>query len=231
MVRRDQAAHLMDRLSVREQRSGMTIRAHAQLDQIKSWRLRALEPKGIAQLRLIPSRRDVGLELALHAVNLRRAHRHMVEHRLARHAEIRVGVVRRNAALIHPEELQLVPRHARPPGLSRIGQQRESSLRRRAAAHRDARPAARLNCCFDLLHKILRRACGERRRIGDHIILNFELPGHNSPRLQHYITRPNVPTPLAPLTPLPCSYLPRYTRYCCSITPDARARASLARLN
>ena len=47
--------------------------------------LGAFQPEAVPQLRLVPRRRHFRLQLTLHAVNLLRSHRYVVQHRLARH--------------------------------------------------------------------------------------------------------------------------------------------------
>src|SRR5581483_2363572 len=93
----------------------MPVRAHSELDQIKSGNLGSFKPKTIAQLGLIASGGLLGIEFTFHAVHLLGAQGHAVEHGFAGHPIVALLVVRRNASLIDPVKIELVPRHSSHP--------------------------------------------------------------------------------------------------------------------
>jgi len=52
----------------------------------------------------------------------------MVEERFAGHAIVALGVIGRDGAFVHKEEVKLRPGHARQEWVSRVGQQSEGNF-------------------------------------------------------------------------------------------------------
>ena len=142
LVGDDQAAHLVDGFGVGEERGGVPVVAHAQGDQVKARALGAFQAEAVAQLGLIARCGDMGVQFALHAVNLLRLERDMIEESFAGHAVVAVRGIGRNGALIHPVEVKVFPGHAGPPGLVGVGEKLEGRLGSGPTADGDARSAA-----------------------------------------------------------------------------------------
>ena len=79
----------------------------------------------VAQRALIFLRCPLGIYLSAHPVDVLDRYRHVVQQRLARHAVVAVRVVRRNAALVPPEDVDPCPVYAM--GELRVGKQRVGS--------------------------------------------------------------------------------------------------------
>ena len=122
MVGGDQPVHLVDGGGMRKQRGGVPIIAHAQSDEVETGAFGTLQPEAIAQFRFVAGRGHVRLQFTLHAVNLAWMERHVIEQGLAGHVVVAVGVVGGHGALIDPVKIELVPGHARAPGLVGVGQ-------------------------------------------------------------------------------------------------------------
>ena len=108
---------------------------------------------------------------------------------LQRHAVVAVGVGRRHAALVHPVDFQLVPGHARAPGLCGVGQGLEDRLGGAAAADGDARPPALGHRRFNPLDKIPRGALRERGSVRLNFVDDLEILRHGEKPSEFYVTR------------------------------------------
>ena len=100
-----------------KQRCGMAVRPHAEKDQVQAWPLARRGTENARQLfrifacRLVP----VG-SFCRHPVEVLRRQRRSFQHGVANHAVIALRVVRRDATLIHLEQMNIRPLHAAGEG-------------------------------------------------------------------------------------------------------------------
>ena len=172
VVGHGEAAQLVERGAMGKQRGGVAVRAHAQGDEVEAWGLGSLQAEAVAQLGLVAGGGGLGVKLSLDTVNLLWLEGHVVQHGLAGHAVVAVGVVRGYATLVHPVEIQVFPRHAAAPGLIGVGEQGKGGLGRGAAADGDTDPTAGLDRLAGHLNKILRCVPGQRRWIRLYVIFD-----------------------------------------------------------
>ena len=106
----------------------MAIVAHAEGDDIEAWGLGSLEAEGAAEVVFILGGGDLGLELAVDAVDLLGAEVDVVEEGFAGHAVVAVGVVGGDGAFVNEEEFEFGPRHALEEGVVGVGEQAKEAL-------------------------------------------------------------------------------------------------------
>ena len=156
-VRDHPAPGLVEADAVGEQRRGVAIGAHPLHRVVEHGRI---AERG-EELVLVRPRRRAGIELAVHAVDALLGQAERPDQVLARHAVVRIGVIRRHAALVAPPQLDLVPRQ-------RVGARRqelEQPPGRRAAGERDVEPAPRRDRRPAELDQLVRGGTGHRVEI------------------------------------------------------------------
>ena len=151
----------------------------ASRDRLES-ALGAFQSKAVAQLRLVARRGCLRFQLTLDAMNLVGTQRHLVQQRFASHTVVALGVAGRNASLVHPKEVEPIPRHAPAPRLTGVGEQLEGGFGSGPTADGYARASAGFDGFASHLDKILRRTPRQRSGIRFHIVLDLELSCHKS---------------------------------------------------
>src|SRR5712691_2202446 len=94
----------------------MTIRAHAQENQVKAWECASLKLKSSPQRCFVLVGSLLGLFLGGNPINMGRWNGDFGEHGFVRHVVITVLMIRWDVALIPPEEVGLLPRDPVPVG-------------------------------------------------------------------------------------------------------------------
>ena len=127
-----------ERRTAGKKRSGMAVRPHAEKDQVQAWPLARRGTENARQLfrvlacRLVP----VG-PFCRHPVEVLRRQRRSFQHGAADHAVIALRVVRRDATLIHLEQMNIRPLHA--AGEGGAGKQFVEEFGRRTAGKRNGK--------------------------------------------------------------------------------------------
>ena len=119
---------LSRRLGVGEERGGVAVVAHAEEDEIEGGGFGAFELEGVADGGLVAGGGDFGVELAFHAEDLVGGEWDFGEHGFVGHAVVGFGVVGRDAALVDPVEVELVPWDWFEEWLGWIGEECEHCL-------------------------------------------------------------------------------------------------------
>src|SRR5262249_45497775 len=141
----------------------MTIRAHAQENQVKAWECASRKLKSSPQRRFILVCSLLRLFLRCNTVNMGRWNGDFREHGFVRHAVIAILMIRWDVALIAPEEVGLLPRN--PVTVGSAGQHGVGGFRRAPTRQRHHKASS---CCYALLrqtHEEVRRLLGECRSV------------------------------------------------------------------
>src|SRR5688572_15579553 len=87
----------------------MAIFAESEKNQIEAWQLFRWQQENLPQLGLICRRGGGGLQFADHAMHVLVGNEYLRQQRFFDHAKIALGMIRRHAALITPEKMNLPP--------------------------------------------------------------------------------------------------------------------------
>src|SRR4029078_8134752 len=109
-VPHDPALLFFESLGTRKQRSSVAVRTDAQQDEIESREFARRGTEEFAQVVLIEVRRLFGVgQLTVHAGEVFRRTWKLGQQRLFRHPKVALRKIRRDVALVSPEEENLVP--------------------------------------------------------------------------------------------------------------------------
>src|SRR5262244_4604922 len=141
----------------------MTIRAHAQENQVKAWQGVSCKLKGSPQRRFILVGSLLGIFLGGNSINMVCWDGDLGEHGFVRHAIIAVLMIRWNVALIPPEEAGLLPRD--PVTVSGTGQHSIGGFRCTPASQGHSKAPPRCHALVRQANKDVRCLLGECRSV------------------------------------------------------------------